>query len=62
MFGHFIGLVLFLAVLAGSHFMIFLFMLFFEVDIIHLTTLGAFLDVTPTVAEMSCNLGFREVL
>jgi hypothetical protein len=35
---------------------------FFEVYVEHLVAGGAFFDVSPAVAEMCCDLGFREVL
>lgn len=36
------------------------FMIFLEVNVIHLATLGAFLDIPPTIPEMGCNFRFRE--
>ena len=37
-------------------------MFFFEVYVEHLVADGTFFDVSPAVAEMCSDLGFREVL
>lgn len=60
MFGHLVGLELFLAVLTGCHFVEFFLMLFLEVDVVHFSAIGAFFDVSSAVAEVGGNLGFGE--
>jgi hypothetical protein len=35
-------------------------MFFLEVDVIHFSALGAFLDIASTIAEVSGDLGFGE--
>jgi hypothetical protein len=60
MSGNFAGFKLFLTVFARFHFMEFLLMLLLEVDVVHFSTFGAFLDVSSAVSKMGSNFGFRE--
>ena len=60
MSGDFIRLDLLFTVFAGGHFVELLLMFLLKVDIVHLATFRAFLDVSTTISEMSGNFGFGE--
>lgn len=52
----------FVAVFAGFHSMEFFLVLFLEVDVIHLSASAALFDIPTAISEVSCDLGFWEVL